>query len=943
MLALYRAGRQAEALAAFQAAHRMLAEDLGIEPGQALQRLHQAILNQEPDLDWTATAQPARAAGRPEPAPGTPGSKAEPFVGRTEELAQLRTALTEARAGRGQVVLLAGEPGIGKSRTAHEIAAEARTTGFEVLCGRSWEEEGAPAFWPWVQALRTWLERLDEAALRTMCGPEAAVLAQLAPDVAERIPGLAAPPRLKPAEARFRLFDAVTRLLRRAAAVRPVLLVLDDLHRADVPSLRLLQFLARELADVKLLVVGTYRDADDSSDPVFRAVLSELWREPATRHLRLPGLEPSDIAHYIELVSRGPVAESLAAELQVRTGGNPFFLRELVRLLLDEGGLDRIEKLDDRVPQGVRAAVERRLEVLSDQTRTSLGLAAVAGRVFSLGTLVAAGEVAVEPVLNHLEQASAAGLITELPEAPGRYRFAHVLVRDALYTALSGVRRMRLHLRVGEAMERLHGHHIDLHLAELAHHFRQANDSDARIKAAGYAARAGERALALYAYEEAARQFQLALDAGDESDRQADLLLKVADAQVRAGDMTAGMRTCHRAAALAREHGRPRQLAQAAVLLYEDPLEFGVFDPQLVDLLEEALRELGADAPDLRAKVVARLAMALSSRPAGDPAALRESERRCRALGDQAVALAREVGDSAVLAYALGAHNHVHSGPVHTQERLKIADEMLGLADSSGDLAWELQARRWRVITLAELGQFEEFDAEVAAYATTAEALRMPDYLAWVPLWQGLRAVMAGDLTSAERLAEQSRAAASDPPPPALVQGYGAAQWTLRRDQGRLGELEPILADLAERFPERPGWRAALALSVAAAGGTEDARRRLAWFARDGFAAVPRDRGWLLTMTRLAETCVLLRDADRARLLHELLLPFEWRCAAAFGVASTGPVALHLGRLAETAGWPRAARGHYEVAAELSSAVDAWAWLTQARRHLAETRPVGRA
>lgn len=957
MLALYRSGRQAESLATFESARRMLAEDLGIEPGIALRRLHQAVLRQEPDLEWVAAPQPAmapvaQAATHPgpyvEPVPGepVPGGQAGPFVGRAEELVQLKTAMTEALAGRGRVVLLVGEPGIGKTRTAQELTAEARAAGFDVLCGRAWEDEGAPAFWPWVKALRTWLERLDAPALCTVCGPEAPVIAQLIPVVAERIPGLAVQPRLEPAQARFRLFDAVTRLLRRAAAIRPVLLVLDDLHRADVPSLRLLQFLTREIADARLLVVCTYRDLDDYPGQAFRDVIADVWREPSTLHFRLTGLQEPEIARYVELVSRGHIAESLVGELCVRTGGNPFFLREIVRLLLDEGGVERVNELGERMPHGVRAAVERRLDALSEQARTSLSLASVAGREFSLETLEVAGDASAEPLLAHLEQATAAGLVTEITESPGGYRFAHVLIRDALYTSLSGVRRARLHLRVGEAMERIHGRDLDLHLAELAHHFRQASDPVARRKAMSYAARAGERALALYAYEEGARQFQLALDDNDEPDQQCELLLRLADAQVRAGDMAAGEQTCHRAAGLARDHDRPWQLAEAAVLLHDDPLEFGAFEPELVGLLDEALTGLGEDEPALRAKVLARLAMALSWAPAGDGVECRELERRCQDLSDQAVALARDAGDDpAVLAYALGARNYVHAGPEHAYERLKVSDEMLRLADScgsSGDRVWELQARRWRVITFAELSLFEEFDAEVEAYAKTADELRMPNYLAWVPLWRGLRAVMAGDLEAAGRLGAEARAAASDPPAPAVLQGYGAAQWTLCREQGRLGDLEPILADFVERFPEQSGWRATLALTLTAAGRTEEAGRELVRLARDGFADVPRGCGWFLTMTRLAETCVLLNDADRAVVLYDLLLPYDHCCAVAFGVASTGPVALHLGRLAETLGrWP-AARRHYEAAVEISRRLDAESWLVQALGHLSRARSAGR-
>jgi DNA-binding SARP family transcriptional activator len=455
MLALYRSGRQAEALAAFRDARELLAEELGIEPSNTLRQLHEAILRQLPELDRTL---PAQAMTCLDPVP------AEPFVGREKELAQLRAALADAGAERGRLILLTGEPGIGKTRTAQQLAAEARAQGFQVLTGRAWEEDGAPTFWPWVQALRTWLERVEPQAMQEICGPEATVLAQFVPAVADRIPELGFPARLEPAEARFRLFDAVTRTLSRASARQPVLLILDDLHWADVSSLRLLQFLARELAQSRLLVIGTYRDIDEGFHPAFRDVIAELWREPTTQHLRLPGLRPAEVARYAELVLGEPVPESLIVNLQRRTGGNIFFLRELVRLVLEQGGLQNPDRLGDLVPHGVLATVERRLGMLPAQARISLTHAAVIAP-FSLETLKAATGTPLDSLVDHLEQASAAGLVAELPDDPGRYGFVHPLVRDALCTAVSGVRRARLRRRMSESMERLDGKDPEGHLS----------------------------------------------------------------------------------------------------------------------------------------------------------------------------------------------------------------------------------------------------------------------------------------------------------------------------------------------------------------------------------------------------------------------------------------------------------------------------------------------
>ena len=941
MLALYRSGRQADALAAYQQARRFLAGELGIEPGAELRQLQQAILRQEAALDWAPPARPALPAplAGDRAVPAGPAlavaGGADPFVGREAELAQLRLAVGAARAGRGRVVLLAGEPGIGKTRTARELAAAARAAGMEVLWGRAWEEEGAPAFWPWAQALRAWAERQPAERLAGLAGGEAATLAQLVPVLAGKLGVRAAGTAQQTAKARFQLFDAVTRLLSRAAAERPLLLVLDDLHQADVPSLRLAQFLARELADTPILFLATYRDVEERRASAFLDALADLLREPVTRRLRLGGLEEGETARYLELVTGAPAPAPLVAELHARTGGNPFYLGELVRFLLDAGGLERLPDLGEQVPQGVLAAVGRRLGALPGGARAVLTTAAVVGQEFSLDLLASIDRTNQDALLDLMERAAVAGLVTEVPGAPGRYRFTHVLVRDALYSDLSSTRRARLHRQAGEALERLPPERRAAHLAELARHFLQATGADARQKAARYAALAGEHAMTLLAWEEAARLFRLALEHEDEPERRCALLLELAEAEQRAGNVAAGRQACLEAAGMARSLGLAEVLARA-VLWYGEFLDFGVYNPVLVELCEEALRALapGGD-PALRVKLLGRLAMALSWAPARGPAERAAVEARCQALGQQAVATARELGDPGVLAYALHARNYVLAAPEHAQERLAAADEIVRLAVATCDRDWEVQGRGWRVFTYAELGDFAAVDREVEAYARVAEELRVPLYRPWVWLWKALRACMAGDLEAAERLSHASLAGAGDPPEAVLLQAYGAQVWMLRREQDRLGELEATLAGFLERFPDLPAWRAALALVHAHTGRHEAARAELERLARDRFGAIPRDRAWLTLLAALAEVCVLLGEERHAAVLYELLLPFERRCAVAFAVASLGPVALHLGRLAALLGRPDAARRHLEVAVEEAERLGAPRWLAQAREHLA--------
>lgn len=916
MLALYRSDRQAEALAVYRDARRLLTEELGIEPGSALRRLHRTILRQGPELEHTIVRKPG---------PLATAVPSEPFVGREAELTRLQAAMTQAQTGHGRLVLLAGESGIGKTRIAQELAAHAQHAGFVVMSGRVWEEDGAPAFWPWLQALRGWVERAEAAELLAGCGPDAAVLAQLVPAVAERIQGLAVPPGLEIAQARFRLFDAVTRTLRRSAVRQPLLLVLDDLHRADVPSLRLLQFLARELADARVLVLGTYLAGAEDPDHTFGDVLAKLLAEPTTDQLKLHGLSEAETARYIELATGAVAPPPAVAELHGRTEGNPFFLRELVRLGSEH---------DDQVPDGVLAVVTRRLDALSDQTRSALAVAAVAGRVFTVEVLSAAGRLSRESSLAHMAQAACAGFVTASP-APGRYVFTHALVRDAVYTALDGNSRAMTHDRVGEAIEQVYGQDLDGHLAELTHHFLQAGR---RRKGARYAAKAGGRAMASLAYEEAARLFAIALEHEDENTGRVALLL--AEAQMRAGDLAAARATCLAAAARARSLGRPRELAQAAALWYADLVEFGAYDPELKDLIDEALAGLRDDEPALRATLLARSATTRWWAPAAVPEERRRLEQRSRALTEEAVALARELDDPTVLIYTLYARHFALGGPEYAAERLIIANEIVRLAESISDRAWELQGRHWRVNSSADLDDFDAVDTEIDAYAAIAGRLGLPQYLPCISLFKALRTFMAGDVDKAEGLGARGLAMAQDPPEPIVLQGYGAQLWMIRREQGRLSELTQTLAGMVERFPGRPGWRAGYAATLAETGHLDAARDQLAPLAKDDFALVPSDPTWLFTLSLLADTCALVADTGGAEVLYELLLPFEHRCATLFGVASTGPVALNLGRLAQVLGLPDVALPHYHSAAKTSRRLRARPWLAEARRHIGRLEPL---
>jgi DNA-binding SARP family transcriptional activator len=527
MLALYRSGRQGEALQAFHAARRALADELGIDPGRWLRQLETGILRQDPGLDWTPPPQepgpPPGQTGGPAGEAGpalaalvaqSPQAAADELVGRDDQLAALDGVLAGARGGRGRVALVAGEPGIGKTRLAEETARRAAAAGMRVAWGRCHEGDGAPAFWPWAQVVRQLTGELASGQLAAMLGPSAGWLGQLMPELA----GPAPPPGPLPVgdlgAARFQLNQAVAGLLRRAAEPRPLLVVVDDLHWADVPSLSLLAFLAGELKDARLVVVGTYRDVEALPGRPLADTLGALAREPVVERIPLGGLDRAGVARLIGRTIGTRPAEPLVQAVHGRCGGNPFFITELLRLLQSERQLaapDATAAARGGIPVGVRDVLRRRLARLPAQTRTLLMVAAVAGRGFDLDLVEAVTGLDDEPALDAAEAAVLAGLVLEDDRAAGRYRFAHALVRETIYEDISRARRARLHARVAEALVAVRGAEPEP-AAEMAYHCWQAAPVIGADRALPHLLRAGEQAAAQLAYEAADEQFERALE-----------------------------------------------------------------------------------------------------------------------------------------------------------------------------------------------------------------------------------------------------------------------------------------------------------------------------------------------------------------------------------------------------------------------------------------------
>ena len=859
------------------------------------------------------------------------------LVGRDSELGELLAGVDDAMAGSGRLLLIAGDPGIGKSRLAYEAASRARDLGFQVAWGRCWEAGGAPAYWPWVQSLRACVRGLDREELRSHLGAGAPFVAQLVAEVAEILPDIR-PPRAIGSEAgRFDLFDAVVTFLRNAGESRPLVLVLDDLHAADAPSLLLLRFAVRELGDARVLLVGAYRDIELDRDHPLTATLAELSREPAARHLRLRGLTEAGVGRLIQETAGVIPDGRVVAAIHGYTEGNPLFVGEVVRLLAAEGRLERIDDpvaLRLAVPEEIREVIRRRVTSLPGQCGRVLGLASVFGREFSLPLLERLSGGGAGELLDILDDGIAARLVAEVPAAPGRLRFTHALIRDVVYEGIPAGQRLRLHQRAGEALEALYRHDLDPHLAELAHHFFQAAPGGDAGKAVSYAEQAGRRAIALLAYEEAARLFQMALAvlslAGSpEAERtRCRLLLGLGDALTRMGQRRAAKEELRQAAGIARRCRMAEELGQAA-LAYAGRFTFerGASDRQVITLLDDARAMLAEDedAGPVRARVLARLAAALRDQPDRGP---RE------ALSREAVAAARALGDPSTLAYTLACRAWALAGPDDPPGRLAIAEELRAVARAVQDKEREQESEQHRAMVFLQTGRIQEYREAAGASQRLAYELRQPAAHWHASICQVNLALLEGRFADAETLVESVlRAGTSSEPWDALVFSR-VQQFALRSEDGRLAEMEPTIRRSVEEFPTRPLFRCLLARLLAELGDEDGARSMFDALAADRFTVIPMNNDMLLSLGHLAEVAWSLGDAAGGAVLHDLLLPYRGLVVDTME-STLGAVDRYLGLAALTADDLEAAEQHLQDALRLNTRIGAEPWAARTRADLA--------
>ena len=878
--------------------------------------------------------------------PSPPATQATDFVGRELELAALLAGLEQAGGGRGSLFLVGGEPGIGKSRLADEFARRAADAGARVLWGRCWEDAGAPAYWPWIQILRGWLRSITPAEAHLRLGGGAADVAQILPEIRDLAAGLPPPPPESSA-ARFQMFDSATTLLRNMARAQVTVLVLDDLHAADIASVLLLRFVASQLTEMRVVVLATYRDLELTPEHPLTPALQEVGRESVTRMVLLKGLPEEAVAGLLASVLGTAPPTRMVRGLWRETGGNPLFMGEAVRLLAAEGSFEALAAngtIRLTVPPGLREVIARRLRKLPSHLVDVLTVGSALGPEFSTEMLRRAGDYAAADAADLLDQAARAGVLLVVPGMVGRVRFSHGLVREVLYQEISPAARAGLHLRIAGAIEELHASSLDAHAAQLAHHYFEAVTTGPTDEAMGsrtsieraktYARQAGELAVRSLAYEEASRYFRMALHlqdlAPDEGATRTGLLLQLGDADARAGDLDGARRTFLDAGDLARRNGDARQLATAA-LGYGGRFVWvrAGRDRHLVPLLQDALVLLGGRDDQLRVRLLARLACAWRDSP--------QHREHSAALSEEAVDLARRLGDPSTLGYALTGRYWATWWPDNTPQRMQVAEEMLAVALSAGDAERIIDAHLALFVSHAELTHMAEARAELDAVGRLAEELRQPAQVWLGTANQTVLALMAGQFQHAESLI--GRETEQIHPATPIRDDISSARmhrFLLHRELGTPEVMESTMRASVDEFPWYPFHRAALACLLTDLGRAAEARTVLVGLARNQFEAMYRDSLWLIGVCLASEACARLGDASNAAALYGQLAPFAGGHAIGQGDGSLGAIDRYLGLLAQTVGRLDEAEDHLRAGIVLNEQMGARPWTAHCQHDLAD-------
>ncbi|MFC4705958.1 helix-turn-helix transcriptional regulator [Paraburkholderia caffeinitolerans] len=868
-----------------------------------------------------------------------------PVIGREAELGALAGLVGHMIDGHGAIAMLAGEPGIGKTHTAQALASRA-THGVRVLWGRCNEQPGAPPYWPWLQIMRAWLAGRDEETLRAVPVSTVAPIAEIFPEIRQRIVDLAPLlPTPDPQQQRFRLFDAWTGFWKFAAATEPLLLIIDNLHWADASSLGFLEFLAPEVADHRILLLATYRDVELDRQHPLSATLGDLARYAHFHRFHLAGFDRRETEAMVALSGGKGIAPRLLDTIHSQTEGNPLFIAETIRLLIQEGTLEHGMARPPtephpaapcvRIPEGVKQIIGRRLDHLSPPTNRVLERAALIGRIFELRLLRYLLDEALAIHFNDAIEEALRSRILEPGEQPGCFQFSHALIRETLYDEIPMLTRCALHLQVARTIEEFDSDDSGQHLSVLAHHYASALPVADAARATDVARCAAERATRLLAHEEAVRYYRLALQAAsmtspDDPVSRIRLLNALGESLTLLGDYLQARETFGQAMSLARVARQADEMMRAAMGFEMATWSPGLPGQSAAQLLREALAAQDGGNSPARAKLLSALARALIF--SGD-------ETQAAIVRDQALAIARRSGDKTALASTLASALSIRWQPERSGERLRDIGEALDLAQGTDNLLLALDVKAWELFETMELGDLSTWLMQLAQLERQADELRQPFMRYVAATSRATCALLQGRFKDAEHLIAQALQIGRRMPGLDAPGVYGMQMFTLRCEQGRLRELTPLVQAFVRAMPRAGLWRPGLALLYAEIGLLDEARCEFEALAADAFSAIRHDALRAASLAYLAQVCARLDDKPHADVLYALLLPYAGRnLLIGTTVGCFGAAASLLGLLATTQrNWQEAQR-HFESALTMNLRQGAEPALARTRLRYASMR-----
>ena len=839
------------------------------------------------------------------------------YVGRGSQVAQLGRAFERAAAGERQVAIVGGEPGIGKTALTAVVAQAVEEAGGSVLYGRCLDP-GAP-YQPFLDSLGHYVRFAPRHELEAHVAAYGGEVTRLVPALAHRVPEAPAPSASDPDTERYLAFTAAIGLLAEACRHRPVLLVLDDLHWADQASLALLRQLVTASAGLPLLVIGTFRSSDVAPDDPLSDTLAALWREPGVSRLDLAGLTFDDVLDLCVAMAGHQIEDlDLVTDLQRDTGGNPFFVRELLRHMVEAGALvqdddterwfaDR-SRLSSGLPSSLREVIGERVRHLGPEGPPVLALASVIGARFELSVLARAAESEEELLLDLLEQAERSALLIEEGDG-GTFSFAHVLTRHTLYDGLGPTRRRRLHARVASALEQEAAGPPAAAL--LAYHFTEAGEP---VAALHYAELAGYDALNAMAPSEAARWFEAArtlleVVQPDDAQRRCDFTIQLGLAQLLAGD-PAHRVTLLEAGTMADAAGDVRRMAVAALANSRGYYSAaGQTDHERLAALRRALECLGSADGQLRV----RLLGALCSESVFETPLSERVDQVNRAVDE-----ARALDDPLTLLTVLNLGCEPLRHPSGLAQRLDHTEQALGLARQVDDPAATFWAVTNRMQTLIEAGAVPEAEELFGDLTTIAGEVGHP-VMRWMAVFAGAQwSLLRGETATGEAQAEEALAVGQALGQPDAFNYFATQISHARWQQGRLDELVELIEIGARDNPGIPAYQGALARALLQAGRHDEARSLLDKATDAAFADPPEDLLWSYGLSTYAEVAIQLDHHDSAAVLYDHLCPFDEHLTFV-GTACEGPIAHYLGGLCTVLGRFDAAEHHLEVASALAT------------------------